>query len=201
MFSSFSKIGYLFVGLLIVLPLYLQSQPLRVGLKGGLPFIWALNVEYMTPLLKSNLAANLDVSYYSTPTGNFTYVDLGGNYYFLKQSPAELYSGLSFLSVFTKSTLTTSSLKADLSGYMNAIIVKTGATFKPMASKFPQLILKAEFGYTLFPRGTLNTRYNSGGRQTTERVNLNNMKGSLIANIGLVIGLNLFSRSAKPGSK
>ncbi len=47
-----------------------QEKPLRIGLKFGVPNLAGLNVEYVTPLLDSKLAAAVDFSIISVETDN-----------------------------------------------------------------------------------------------------------------------------------
>ncbi len=76
-----------------------QENPFRIGVKFGVPNVAGLSLEYVTPLLDNKLAAALDYSSISIKADgtevSFSYVELGGNYYFLKEGKG-LYGNLSF---------------------------------------------------------------------------------------------------------
>ena len=82
--------------------LFSQEKPLRVGVEIGLPNVYGLNLEYVTPMLNSRLAPTIDFSYLNVPQENcetcdvdFTYLELGANYYFTKEGQGT-YGHLSF---------------------------------------------------------------------------------------------------------
>ncbi|MFC2080886.1 hypothetical protein ACFLR8_01590 [Bacteroidota bacterium] len=76
-----------------------QENPIRIGLKFGVPNIVGFNFEYVTPVLGAKLAPTLDLSYFSLTAGeakvSFSYFELGSNYYFLKEGKS-LYGHLSY---------------------------------------------------------------------------------------------------------
>ena len=76
-----------------------QENPFRIGVKFGVPNVAGLSLEYVTPLLDNKLAAALDYSSISIKAdGNevsFSYLEAGGNYYFIKEGKG-LYGNLSF---------------------------------------------------------------------------------------------------------
>jgi hypothetical protein len=110
-----------------------QENPFRIGLKFGVPNIAGLNLEYVTPLLDNKLAAALDYSSISIKAeGNefsFSYIELGGNYYFMNEGKG-LYGNLSFGRVGFKGTYEDAILgngKAELA--FNLINLKLGGKF------------------------------------------------------------------------
>ena len=86
---------------------FAQEKPIRIGLKFGVPNLVGLNLEYVTPLLDSKLAPTLDLSSISISSGdakiNFSYLELGGNYYFVNQGKG-LYGHFSFGRIGFKAT-------------------------------------------------------------------------------------------------
>ena len=75
-----------------------QENPFRIGIKFGVPNIASLNLEYVTPLLNNSLATTLDFSSISIKIEeneiSFSYIELGGNYYFLNDGKGP-YTNLS----------------------------------------------------------------------------------------------------------
>ncbi|MEM7381808.1 MAG: hypothetical protein AAF361_11505 [Bacteroidota bacterium] len=65
-----------------------QDRPYRLGVKLGLPNIFGLNAEYVTPLLDGKLAGSIDFSKLSLTVGavelDYRYFEFGANYYFVK---------------------------------------------------------------------------------------------------------------------
>lgn len=89
---------------------YAQDNPMRIGLKIGLPNLVGLHLEYVTPLLNERLAPSVDVSYipfsFQDPDSDFTYgtgevnfrfsyIEVGANYYFFKPGRG-LYGNVSY---------------------------------------------------------------------------------------------------------
>ncbi len=76
-----------------------QDQPVRIGLKFGLPQIAGINFEYVSPLLSKRLAGDVDFSYIPlnlTDTKlTYTNFDIGANYYFFKEGRG-LYGGIAY---------------------------------------------------------------------------------------------------------
>ena len=76
-----------------------QDQPVRIGLKFGIPQIAGINFEYVTPLLQKKLAADVDFSYIpltlSKATIDYTNFAIGANYYFFKEGHG-LYGGIAY---------------------------------------------------------------------------------------------------------
>ena len=81
------------------LTLFSQENPFRVGVTLGSPNLVGLNFEYVTPELKKKLAATLDYSFLNFNDKeigfNYSYFELGSNYYF-GQSSKGLYGHLSY---------------------------------------------------------------------------------------------------------
>ena len=75
-----------------------QENPFRIGIKFGIPNIASLNLEYATPFLNNRLASTLDFSSFSIKIEeneiSFSYIELGGNYYFLNKGKGP-YTNLS----------------------------------------------------------------------------------------------------------
>ena len=69
---------------------YSQDKPYRVGVSFGLPNLVGLNLEYVTPALNNKFAATLDYSSIKLKDEeidfNFSYFELGSNYYFGQKS-------------------------------------------------------------------------------------------------------------------
>tara|TARA_B000000565_G_C23772987_1_gene372953 strand:- start:93 stop:713 length:621 start_codon:yes stop_codon:yes gene_type:complete len=78
---------------------YSQEKPHRLGFTFGLPNIVGLNFEYVTPSLNNKLSTTLDYSSIKLKDGeidfNYSYFELGGNYYFGQKSKG-LYGHLSY---------------------------------------------------------------------------------------------------------
>ena len=94
------KCSFLLVlAVLASLTSYSQDKPYRVGVTFGLPNLVGLNFEYVTPALNNKLAAALDYSSIKLKDGeidfNYSYFELGGNYYFGEKSKG-LYGHLSY---------------------------------------------------------------------------------------------------------
>ena len=94
------KLCLLLVAVLLTsLTSYSQDKPYRVGVAFGLPNLVGLNFEYVTPALNNKLAATLDYSSIKLKDGeidfNYSYFELGGNYYFGEKSKG-LYGHLSY---------------------------------------------------------------------------------------------------------
>ena len=94
------KISLLLItAVLTSLTSYSQDKPYRVGLTFGLPNLVGLNLEYVSPALNNKLAASLDYSSIKLKDGeidfNYSYFELGSNYYFGQKSKG-LYGHLSY---------------------------------------------------------------------------------------------------------
>lgn len=89
----------LITAVLTSLTSYSQENPYRLGFTFGLPNIVGLNFEYVTPALNNKLSATLDYSSIKLKDGeidfNYSYFELGGNYYFGQNSKG-LYGHLSY---------------------------------------------------------------------------------------------------------
>lgn len=76
-----------------------QDNPIRIGLKFGVPNIIGLNGEYATPALGGRLAPSLDFSYFSLSLGgakaSFSYFSLGADVY-VKPNARGAYANLSY---------------------------------------------------------------------------------------------------------
>lgn len=87
-----------------------KLRPIRLGIKLGFPNLIGGSVEYVTPLLRDKLAANLDYSTVKsdwfmskgketddseTSDLNFSYIEAGLNYYFFKAGKG-LYGGATY---------------------------------------------------------------------------------------------------------
>ena len=85
--------------ILATLSSYSQDKPYRVGVGFGLPNLVGLNFEYVTPALNNKFAATLDYSSIKLKDEeidfNFSYFELGSNYYFGQKSKG-LYGHLSY---------------------------------------------------------------------------------------------------------
>ena len=94
------KIALLLVtALLTSLTSYSQDNPYRLGLTFGLPNLVGLNLEYVSPALNNKLAGTLDYSSIKLKDEeidfNYSYFELGGNYYFGQNSKG-LYGQVSY---------------------------------------------------------------------------------------------------------
>ena len=85
--------------ILAALNSYSQDKPFRVGVGLGFPNLAGLNLEYVTSGLNNKLAASFDYSSIKLKDGkidfNYSYFELGGNYYFGQKSKG-LYGHLSY---------------------------------------------------------------------------------------------------------
>jgi len=74
-------------------------NPLRIGLKVGVPTVFSINVEYVTPLLDNRVAFTIDYFPLTLSTsdveGKFKNFEIGSNVY-LKNTGKGLYGGLSY---------------------------------------------------------------------------------------------------------
>nr|WKN35073.1 hypothetical protein K4G66_22100 [Tunicatimonas sp. TK19036] len=104
------KFGILFIAAILAYSTSLaQENPMRIGVKIGIPNISGLHLEYVTPALDGKLAPSLDLTYIPLSfqegsdftDGNgpvdfkFYYLELGANYYFFKPGKG-LYGNLSY---------------------------------------------------------------------------------------------------------
>ena len=78
------------------------EKPIRIGIELGAPNVYGLNFEYVTPMLNARLAPTIDFSYFNVPQDDcatcdvdFTYLELGANYYF-KKAGKGTYGHISF---------------------------------------------------------------------------------------------------------
>lgn len=86
-----------FIIVLFTSSVFAQENPVRIGLKFGIPNVAGLNLEYVTTALNAKLAPTLDLSYFSLESGTigFSYFELGCNYYFMNQGKGP-YGHLSY---------------------------------------------------------------------------------------------------------
>lgn len=74
-------------------------NPLRIGLKVGVPTVFAINVEYVTPLLDNHVALAIDYFPLTLSTSDveakFKNFEIGSNIYF-KNTGKGLYGGFSY---------------------------------------------------------------------------------------------------------
>ena len=89
----------IFTLILATINSYSQDKPLRVGVVLGFPNLAGLNLEYVTPGLNNKFATTLDYSSIKFTNKdidfNYSYFEIGGNYYFGQKSKG-LYSHLSY---------------------------------------------------------------------------------------------------------
>ena len=89
----------LIAAVLTSLTSYSQDKTYRVGVGFGFPNLVGLNLEYVTPALNNKFSATIDYSSIKLKDGvvdfNYSYFELGGNYYFGQKSKG-LYGHLSF---------------------------------------------------------------------------------------------------------
>lgn len=72
-------------------------KPLRIGVKGGIPNIGTLNVEYLTPLLDDRVAVFADYMTLGLGDVEYSNFELGSNIYF-NNTGRGLYAGVSYFS-------------------------------------------------------------------------------------------------------
>ena len=93
------KIVFILAGLLFSTNLFSQDKPYRLGPIIGLPNLVGLNFEYVTTALNNKLAATIDFSTIKLNDSeldyNYSYFELGGNYYFRNKSKG-LYGQVSY---------------------------------------------------------------------------------------------------------
>jgi hypothetical protein len=82
-------------------------NPLRIGVKAGIPSIFTINIEYVTPLLDNRVAFAVD--YFPLRInlldidGRFNNFEIGSNIYF-KNTGKGLYGGISYYTYDAKAT-------------------------------------------------------------------------------------------------
>ncbi|MBN1251303.1 MAG: hypothetical protein JXR51_08005 [Bacteroidales bacterium] len=76
-----------------------QENPLRIGLKIGVPNVVGLNLEYVTPIMNGKFAPTIDFSFIPITIEDvdlkFTYFEIGTNIYFKKPGKG-LYGHISY---------------------------------------------------------------------------------------------------------
>ncbi len=156
-----------------------QEKPIRVGIKIGVPNIVGLNAEYVTPALGGKLAPTVDFSYFSLTSGDakvsFSYFELGGNYYFMKQGKGLYghlsYGNIAFKGEYTDPTLGQGEGKATISLVNIKLGAKLGNTF----------YFRPELGFAAGSGGKVTVDY--PGESVEEDVP-SFLGGGLVANIG-----------------
>lgn len=157
-----------------------QENPMRIGLKFGIPNIVGLNLEYVTPALGAKLAPTLDFSYFSFTINDvklsYSYFELGTNYYFLKEGRS-LYGHLSYGRIGFKGTYNDPTLGEGKGTVgINLLNIKLGAKF---GNSF---YFRPEIGYgVLIGNSTIEVKYNS----VTQKEEVPNaLAGGPVFNIG-----------------
>lgn len=154
----------------------LKVRPFRIGVKIGFPNLIGGNLEYVTPILDMKLSVNLDYSNVKSDwlTGdgeaeqetqdkiNFTYLDLGMNYYFFKPGKG-LYGGVSYNHIKAEATSEYSDsveyIKEDQSSFNVKLGAKLGGLF----------YFRPEIGYSFSPlpkKYDVLTVYDDGTQET-----------------------------------
>lgn len=157
-----------------------QEKPIRLGVKLGVPNIVGFNAEYVTPLLGNKFAPNLDVSYISMKAGSaeatFSYIEIGGNYYFIKEGKG-LYGNLSYGRVGFKGDYTDSRYGTGEGKVgMNLVNLKLGAK---LGNGF---YFRPEIGYALLLGDpTVEVEYTN----TTVEEDTPGIFGGVVFNIGI----------------
>lgn len=155
----------------------IKVRPFRVGVKLGFPNVIGGNLEYVTPLLGKKLAVNADYSMInsdwllkpedmgegSQQKLDYSYLDIGLNYYFFKPGKG-LYGGISYSSIKAEATMPDSESVEYIKESHGSFNVKLGAklgglfyfrpeigySFKPLPKKYDVL--------TVYNDGTTETR-------------------------------------------
>lgn len=163
-------------------PVDLQSKdpskvrPVRIGVKLGFPNIIGGNLEYVTPLLGKKLAVNADYSTIksgwflqteneeegSNTQINYTYLDLGLNYYFFRRGYG-LYGGISYNTIKVESVMDYTDSVEYMEQKHNSFNVKLGAKLGGL------FYFRPEVGYSFDPlpkEYEVLVIYNDGTRET-----------------------------------
>ena len=169
-----------------------QDKPIRVGLKLGTPNWASLNLEYVTTAIDGKLSTSLDFSSITVNLNladakkiNFTYFELGGNYYFNSFDGKGFYGGLSLNRSSLNGDYYPENIEADdgefkAEAYLSNIKIggKWGNSF----------YFRTEIGYGLLLSVKAETKYTDPETYTLIKVNeLNNVElpnGGLLFNIG-----------------
>lgn len=154
----------------------IKVRPFRVGLKLGFPNVIGGNLEYVTPLLSKKLAVNADYSMINSDwllkgedTGednqdkvDYTYLDLGLNYYFFKPGKG-LYGGVSYSTIKAEATTADSESVEYIKESHSSLNVKLGAKLGGL------FYFRPEIGYSFNPLPKsydVLTIYNDGTTET-----------------------------------
>ena len=166
---------------------YSQDKPYRVGLTFGLPNLVGLNLEYVSPALNNKLAASLDYSSIKLKDGeidfNYSYFELGSNYYFGQKSKG-LYGHLSYGRIgFTGNYSNPIYGSGEGKVALNMINLMLGAKWGN------RLYIKPEVGFAnFFNNAIVRVEYTEPTTNLTiivEEEIPNFLKGGLIYNLGV----------------
>lgn len=152
-----------------------KIRPFRIGVKIGFPNLIGGNLEYVTPLLGKKLASNADYSMLksdwlltsedmeedSQDEINYTYLDLGLNYYFFKPGKG-LYAGISYSTIKAESTVENMESVKYIEEKHNSFNVKLGAKLGGL------FYFRPEVGYSFDPlpkKYDVLTIYNDGTQE------------------------------------
>ncbi len=152
-----------------------KIRPFRIGVKIGFPNLIGGNLEYVTPLLGEKLALNADYSMLksdwlltsedmeedSQDEINYTYLDLGLNYYFFKPGKG-LYAGISYSTIKAESTVENMESVKYIEEKHNSFNVKLGAKLGGL------FYFRPEVGYSFDPlpkKYDVLTIYNDGTQE------------------------------------
>ena len=162
----------------------MKLRPVRFGVKLGFPNLLGGNVEYLTPLLNNKLSANMDYSKFksdwfntedlsSNDTDNldYSFLDLGANYYFFKPGKG-LYSGLSYSSIkFNGAMSYESDSNNEEASAIEYYDVKHSTVNLKVGARLGGLFyFRPEVGYSFKPipkTVTSETVYSDGSREST----------------------------------
>ncbi len=187
----------------------IKLRPIRVGMKLGLPNLIGGNLEYLTPLVNDKLSVNWDYSIFKSdwisveatdpsekdPIINYSFIDLGANYYIFKPGRG-LYSGLSY-SLIKFDSETSVYGKDEFGGEKdgteyynvknNSVNVKVGAKLGGLFYFRPEL----GFSFNPIPETVSSEiRYNDGSKETTttninDELQFKTLTSGLTFNIGM----------------
>lgn len=178
-------------------------RPVRIGVKMGFPNLIGGNLEYVTPLLQKRFSVNVDYSVIKSDwllkaeevdsqennnneEINFSYLDLGINYYFFKPGKG-LYGGIGYNTIKAEATREDMESVEYIDEKHSSIDIKLGAklgglfyfrpeigfSFDPLPKKYDVLIV--------YKDGSRETRTDDWGESSGPTDIL--FKG-LMANIG-----------------
>lgn len=153
-----------------------KVRPFRIGVKIGFPNIIGGNLEYVLPVLGKKVALTADYSAIKSDwlvetdeTGedgqdeiNYTYMDLGVNYYIFKPGKG-LYAGIGYNTIKIEATTKSSESVEYIKEKHGSVDIKLGAKLGGL------FYFRPEVGYSFDPlpkKYDVRTVYNDGTEET-----------------------------------